>query len=481
MKLSYDPGDPHFWNEINPLPGFPVGEDVRLRRMVFEPGAIHKIDQILRESGADQAAPVMVVMDATPMHRGDESLKPLILSLLERQGWVAEPLVVLPDDSGQVHASMKTINFVKEHIRPGISVLSLGSGNITDITKHACYLFENETHQTLPLVAYQTANSVTAYTSDMAVLFMGGVKRTLSSRYPDALICDLETLRDAPYKMTVGGVGDLLAFFVSSADWYLANRFGIDPNYTKLAHNLMGPLDQILLAEAQGIRTGSLDSVATLAKLIALAGLTMSLSHATTPLSGFEHVMSHVLDMQAEVNNQPLAQHGTQVALAAVMGVEIYRHFFEGFDPTQVNLDQCYPEESDMQVMIEDAFAMIDPTGKVAAECFSDYRQKLHAWHANREEHPHVLQDWQTIRNQIQEDIRPVEKLVEILRAVDSPLMWSQLSPPITESHVKFAFMNAPLMRNRLTIGDLIIFFGWDREKLWQQVWQRTQNLVQVQ
>jgi hypothetical protein len=35
---------------------------------------------------------------------------------------------------------------------------------------------------------------------------------------------------------------------------------------------------------------------------------------------------------------------------------------------------------------------------------------------------------------------------------------------------VKFAFMTAPLMRKRFTLGDLLIFLHWDREKLWQQV-----------
>ena len=481
MKLPYDPGDPHFWENISTIPGYPVGEEVRLRKMIFESGAVEKIDPILREIGADQQQPVMIVMDATPMKRGPDSLKPLVSALLEKQGWKIETLVVPPDESGQVHASMRTVGYVRERLRPGAAVVSLGSGNITDITKHACYLYESETHRRLPLVAFQTANSVTAFTSDMAVLFMGGVKRTMKSRYPDALICDLETLRDAPYAMTVGGVGDMLAAFVSYADWYLAYKFGLDAAYTRLPHTLIGPLDQILLAEAEGIRSGKLESVAVLAKLIALAGITMSLSHATTPLSGFEHVISHVLDMQAEVYNQPLAQHGTQVALAALMGVEVYRHFIEEFDPQQVDLRECYPAESRMKAVIEEAFRPLDPSGKIAAECFSDYSQKLAAWHASQDLHMGVLENWAEIRQDVLADICPVEKLVEILRAVDSPLQWSHLVPPIAEPQVKFAFMNAPLMRKRLTIGDLLIFFQWDREKLWQQVWERTQNQVSAQ
>src|SRR5215217_5783176 len=174
------------------------------------------------------------------------------------------------------------------------------------------------TGESIPYVVFQTANSVSAYTSNMSPTFVDGVKRTLDSRYPDALICDLETLRDAPAEFTAGGVGDMLAVFVSFPDWYLAHRLGMDSTYSELAKNLVGPLDEILLAHAEGIKHGEMESVSILAKIIALGGLAMSLSHATTPMSGFEHVMSHVLDLIAEQKQRPLAQHGTQVALATL-------------------------------------------------------------------------------------------------------------------------------------------------------------------
>jgi glycerol-1-phosphate dehydrogenase [NAD(P)+] len=480
MKLNYDPGDENFWEQITSIPGYPAGDEIRLKRMIFETDALQRIGECLHFAGAEPSKTVLVVMDATPMNRGTESLKPLILSRLESEGWQPVQVIVPSDGSGQVHAGMEAVTYVKEKIQPGFSVLSVGSGNITDITKHACYTWEQETGKSLPLVAFQTANSVTAFTSSMAVLFMNGVKRTVTSRYPDALVCDLETLRDAPYPMTAGGVGDMLAVFVSYPDWYLAYRFGIDPTYSEFALELLGPVDEILIGEAEGILNGSLDSVAVLAKLIALAGIAMSLMHATTPLSGFEHVISHVLDMQAEVNNQPLEVHGTQVALASLMGVEVYRRFLEEFDPTRVNLDKCYPDLEEMRAVIMEKFTIVDPSGEIANECFSDYREKLTAWNASRSLHEQALYDWDLCRARMMRDTRSFNTLIEILKAVNSPLTWSQLNPPIIEERVKFAFMNAPLMRKRLTIGDLLIFFNCDREKLWQQVWEQTQNPVVV-
>ena len=121
-----------------------------------------------------------------------------------------------------------------------------------------------------------------------------------------------------------------------------------------------------------------------LAKLIALGGLAMSLSHATTPMSGYEHVMSHILDLQAEVEKRPLAQHGSQVSLTTMLAAEAYQRFLEEFDAGEVNLAACYPEPAKMESMIRQTFLQVDPTGKAGEECWADYRLKLEAWHAQR-------------------------------------------------------------------------------------------------
>ncbi len=440
--------------------------------MLFESNALFKTPNIIESIGAHKTDPLIVVMDQTVMRRGNDDLKTLALTMLKNDGWQVKPIIMLPDESGQVHTDLPHIKQVQVNLMHRCAVLSIGSGVVTDVTKHACYLYQHETDEKIPFVVYQTANSVSAFTSNMAPTFVEGVKRTLDSRYPDALICDLETLRDAPKEMTVAGVGDMLAVFVSLPDWILAHHLGMDDSYSELAKHLLGPLDALLLAHANGIRCGDLDSVARLAKIISLGGLAMSLSHATTPLSGFEHVMSHVIDLQAELNHEPLAAHGSQVALAAIAGAEIYRRFLSDFDPASVKLDSCYPSADTIQAQIEKSFATIDLSGKVAAECWSDYRQKLDRWHAQRKDFEAALRDWPSIRQRVQEETRPPERLMQILYAVDAPLKWSQLKPPVSEERAKFAFMNAALIRKRLTLADLLIFLDWDRDSLWAQIRQ---------
>ena len=472
MTLQFDPQDiERFKADIRGIPGYPLGEELPIRAMVFERDALARLPELLALAGITTDQQLSVVMDRTPMKREGKELKPLLLEVLRNAGWQPEVIWLEPDSTGQVHTDFSQINSVKARLRSNAAVLSVGSGTVTDIAKHACHIYQQEQNlPSLPFVVYQTANSVSAYTSNMAPTFVDGVKRTLPSRYPDVLVCDLKTLRDAPQAMTVAGVGDLLAAFGSYADWWLAHRLGMDSTYTEFAQTLMGPLDEIFLDQAEGIKTGTLESMSVLAKLIALAGIAMSLSHATAPLSGYEHVISHVLDLVAERTPRPLAQHGTQVALATLLTTSAYQIFFDEFEPAEINLESCYPTEAQMRSRIEASFQSLDPSGRVGAECWSDYKIKLESWHAHRAEFEAVLRDWSTVRDELRTLVKPPDVATHILHAVSSPARWDDLVPAPAKAEVQFAFMNAPLIRHRFTLGDLLVFLQWDREALWTQV-----------
>jgi len=469
--LKFDPGREHaFWSDIERLPGYPRGEAIRLRRMIFAGDAVHRLPEVLRSIDVLPPALLQLVMDSVPMRRGPDDLKHLVRSILLSSGWAVEAIVVEPDASGQVHTDLEQIGRVQAGLVPGCAVIAIGSGTITDIAKHACHQFEQATGDVVPFLAYQTANSVNAYTSNMAPTFVRGVKRTLPSRYPDALVCDLETLRDAPYAMTAAGVGDLLAAGVSFADWYLAFRLGMDGSYTPLAETLMGSLGDDLLELAPAIRRMDLGAMGALARWIALAGLAMSLAHATTPLSGFEHVISHMLDMLADSSDRPLAMHGAQIALASVLASSAYAVLLDEFEPSAIEPARCFPDDATMHRQILTALSSIDPSGQAAEECWSDYRLKLDAWRAHQDLIRRQLAAWPDLRAALQARAWPVARLWAILRAAGLPLEFGALMPAVNTTGARFAFLNAHLIRRRFTLGDLLYFVGWDREALWDRI-----------
>jgi glycerol-1-phosphate dehydrogenase [NAD(P)+] len=470
MNLVYDPGDKNFWKTIRTLPGFPIKDDISLKEMVFEAGALLRLPQILTPLMGGRPSAALVVMDPTPMRRNGEDLKARLVEVLRSAGWEAQPFILQPDQSGQVHTDFPHIEAVKAAIQPGVLVLGVGSGVVTDITKHACHLYEQEGGAHVPFAVYQTANSVSAFTSNMAPIFVDGVKRTFPSRYPETLICDLETLCDAPNDMTAAGVGDMLAIYISFPDWYLAWVLGMDPSYTTLPQALLGPMDEILFYWAEDIRKRTPGGMEILAKIIALGGLCMSLSHATTPLSGYEHVMSHILDLIGEKKNAALAQHGTQVALTSIVAAQAYEFFLGEFDPRSVTLDKCYPSKADMERRVIDAFAEIDPSGQAGCECWAEYAQKLKHWQEHRPALRAFLAEWSNIAKEVLRLTRPAQRIKDLLQTIAAPITFRDMIPPANETEARFAFLNAPLMRKRLTIGDLFIFFDWDRDALWQRI-----------
>jgi glycerol-1-phosphate dehydrogenase [NAD(P)+] len=480
--LQFDPTPiDRFKVELSRVPGYPAGENLPIREMVFESEAVFRLPELLSLAGAKAEYPLLVVMDRWPIKRVETDLKPLLLSNLRQAGWQPEPVWLEPHSGAHLHTDLVQIGKVKHQLNPGTAVLSVGSGTVTDIAKHACYLYQQEQpDHPVPFVVCPTANSVSAYTSNTASVLVGGVKRTLPSRYPDLLVYDLEMLRSAPKATVVAGAGDLLVAFGSFADWYLGYRFGLDPTYTELPHILIGELDKLLLAHATDIRESTPTGAEVLAKLLALEGLATSLAHTTAPFSGFEHAISHLLDLMAEHTGRPIVQHGTQVVLLTLLTTAAYHIFMTEFDPNRLNLADCYPTPAQMQNRVQAAFETLDPSGRIAAECWSEYRQKLDQWHTHRRDFEEFLRDWPAVRAKLESLVRPPELLVKILRELGAPLHFDELNPPMTEDQLRFAFFNAPFIRRRFSLGDLLLFLNWDLSRLWQQVWATSHRLRQA-
>jgi glycerol-1-phosphate dehydrogenase [NAD(P)+] len=469
MELRFDPARGQaFWAAVQSIEGYPRGEDVRLRSMSFEQDGVQRLPAILADAGARQDQPLLVVMDQTPMRRGSEELKPLVLRILQDSGWTPLQVVAPPDRTGQVHTDLEQIGHVQAGLREGCAVLSVGSGTITDVAKHACHRFEQDSGARIPFVVFQTAHSVNAFTSNMALTLVDGVKRTLPSRYPDALVCDLETLRDAPYAMTAAGVGDLLAAGVSFADWRLAHSLGLDESYTPLAETMMGRLGATLEHLAPSVRRRDLQAMGDLAKLIALAGLAMSLSHATTPLSGHEHVMSHVIDMLAEAEGRPVAVHGAQVAVTALLMSSVYSAFLGAFDPGAHALGTRGLDVAEARRDVELAFASMGPGTAVASECWRDYAVKLEAWRERQAESAEWGMHWPDLREELARRVWPAASMRRIMLEAGLPATFQALVPPVADVHARRAFLSAHWIRRRFTLGDLLYFTGWDREALWE-------------
>jgi glycerol-1-phosphate dehydrogenase [NAD(P)+] len=195
-----------------------------------------------------------------------------------------------------IHASHACLERIRGVVREGAedAAVVLGSGSITDLVKHALQM-ENIT---VPFVSIPTALTVTAFTSAFAVIDFHGAKRTLQSRPVSAAFWVRPFLECAPPGMSRAGFGDLLARFVAYGDWLLGYRIGVMERYDESAFRLMEPFAGGIREVADGFAGDALpqETTACTAAALAMAGISMSTAGETTPLSGFEHVISHGLD-----------------------------------------------------------------------------------------------------------------------------------------------------------------------------------------
>ena len=134
---------------------------------------------------------VVLVMDPTPMRRGDDDLKAEVERLLAEHFDLGR--AVIGEGRAALHADERALDEATAALTGADCVVVVGSGTITDLCKEATARVGAP-----PLVVVQTAASVNAFSDDMAVLLRAGTKRTVPSRWPDALLVEIPVLACAP-------------------------------------------------------------------------------------------------------------------------------------------------------------------------------------------------------------------------------------------------------------------------------------------
>jgi len=168
-----------------------------------------------------------------------------------------------------------------------------------------------------PHVVVQSAASVNGFADDQSVLLINGVKRTAHSGWPSALVVDSNVLEGAPALLNRSGLGDMISMFTAPADWYLSSLVEMDRGYSAEAATMTRRHGAELLGLAPGVGTSDPESLSTLAKFVTLSGISMGVAGQTSPSSGMEHVISHLLDMASTARGTDTAHHGAQVGVVA--------------------------------------------------------------------------------------------------------------------------------------------------------------------
>lgn len=439
------------------------GEFVRpiaIEQVIVADDALDALDDVVTRMAA--GGQVLLVCDHTSMRRGGEDLKGLVLDRLSRRCPVQ--LRHVPRVPGPCHAKLEAAKELCGELGPYSAVVSLGSGTVTDLVKYARHLFvEANPAAGIRFVSFPTAASVTAFTSALAVLSVEGVKRTLSSRAPDAVVCDLRTIADAPAIMTQAGFGDVLARSVAYGDYFLAHAVGMDDDFSKLPGRLLADAEQDMLDRADDVAAAALPAVRTVTEAVLLAGMAMSIVNQTAPISGWEHVISHFFDMTAAYDRREQALHGGQVGVATLVAARAYERAWSRLDLDRIAADVPPEARGQWQRRIESTFARYDPAGTLIAEVWRDYDKKMTRWAASGEARRRFVARKRAGEYEafMAANVRTSQAVDDYLARAGAPRTFRDLDQPISDPTAHAAVQYGHLIRARFTLGDLLEQGGW--------------------
>lgn len=410
------------------------------------PHAIDGLPELVRQLA--RPGPIVVLGDPTVMRRGEDDLKPRVVEMLRPLGEVRYR--VIGGGRAAVHADDVALAEGDAAIAGAGIVVVVGSGTMCDIGK-------DTTHRAgdVPLVVVQTAVSVNAFSDDMSVLVRDGVKRTTPTRWPDGLLIDLGVIADAPADMNRAGFGELAAMFTAPADWYLAGALGMDDAWHPAPVALFRREGAALLAAADAVHEREPAALALLARLMTLSGMALGIAGKTAPISGNEHIVSHLLDMDAEAAGRPLAFHGAQVGVASLLMALAWDETLRTFDPSAVDVDACYPDPSAVEMTVFAVFGPLDASGAAARECWHDVERKLARWRAARPRFEAFLAEWPRHREAMEALVVDPAELVAAVRRSGAPARFSELEPAVGADLARWALTSCHLMRDRFVLADL--------------------------
>lgn len=428
-----------------------------IRSVLLGRDILEQVPMVVAELLGDVARPdtqVVLLVDTAEILRGGCNAKALVHEALAAR--FATRLVVLDDGHDELHVAEDVVATARTAVQSADAVVALGGGTISDIGKAATAGL-----QPAPvLVSVQTAASVDGYTDDVSVVLLGGVKRTVPTRWPDAVLADASVVAEAPERMNRAGFGEMTSMFTAPADWQLAAYVGADTRFHEAPLRLLQAVGEGIDEWAPGVGASDPAAIERLTRALAVRGVVTGVAGTTATLSGVEHLVSHMLDLHHAEHHLPMGLHGAQVGAASVVAAAAWETLAERLaaDPGARLRDPMLDEEAARR-RVETAFGHL--AGRVAQECWRDYAAKLAVVRQRRDDVDRLLADWPSVAPRLRSLVRSSRDVARVLRQAGAAATLAELDPHVDAELARWAVGSCALMRNRFTVVDLLMLLGW--------------------
>lgn len=335
----------------------------------------------------------------------------------------------------------KLEEFLKTHNAIPVAV---GSGTINDLTKLSSYRTNR------PYMCVATAASMDGYTSYGASVTYKGSKQTFSCPAPQAVLADIEIIRNAPPEMTASGYADLFAKLTAGADWILADVLGAEP-INERAWSIVQDGLKDALNDPQGAKEGAAEAITPLTEGLMLGGFAMQWAQSSRPASGAEHQFSHLWNMEHHTYQGETPSHGFQVGVATLAITTLYEKMlntpFEKLD-----VKACcskWPKWDEIESRVEKMFCETDFLNTAITESKAKYitSDELAVQLEN------LKNNWYGLHDRLTAQLLSSDEVRRRFRLVGTPVEPEEIG--ISKSRMRDSFFRAQYIRRRFTILDL--------------------------
>ncbi len=338
------------------------------------------------------------------------------------------------------------VGFAMMHYDPTCDIIiGIGSGVINDIGK----ILANVTGH--PYIIVATAPSMDGYASGSSSMEVGGLKTSLNTKCANVVIGDMDILKNAPTRMLVSGIGDMLAKYVSICEWRIGHLV-TGEYYCEEVASLIRTAVQKCTQNAAGLLNRDESAVAAVFEGLILGGVAMNYAGVSRPASGVEHYFSHIWDMRALEFGTKADFHGIQCAVGTLYATRIYEQLRKITPDKQKAL--AFVKNFDLQAHFDALRAFL---GK-GAEPMIAQEEKEGKYnlvkHAQRLEV--IVSRWDEILQIMSEELLSVAELKKILDILGAPKTAAAFG--INENIVPMTFRATKDIRDKYVLSRLC----WD-------------------
>ena len=238
-----------------------------------------------------------------------------VCDLLDEAG---TPYALFCFDKEKLVPDEKTVGSAFMHFDASCDVIvGVGSGVINDISKLLAACVK------VPYIIVGTAPSMDGYASGSSSMERDGLKVSLNTKTPDVIIGDVDVLKNAPEKMLIAGLGDMLAKYVSITEWRISHLINGEYYCEEVASLVRGALKKCV-DNADGLLKREETAVAAVFEGLVIGGVAMTYAGLSRPASGVEHYVSHIWDMRGVAFGTHTELHGLQCAVGTLIAAKAY-------------------------------------------------------------------------------------------------------------------------------------------------------------